>query len=60
VILRQLVDDDVPYTVLGLSTNESLGAETSAQKVDTPESLPTLNRVSAHAGLERPEDVRLP
>ena len=60
MILRQLLDDDVPYAVLGLGTNESLGAEASAQKVDTPKTLPALNRVRAHAGLERLEDLRLP
>jgi hypothetical protein len=54
------MDDDVPYAVLGLSTNESLGTEASAQEVDTPESLPALDWVLAHARLERPEDLRLP
>ena len=55
-----LVYDDIPYTVLRLSTNESLGTEASAQKVDTPEPLRALNRVRADAGFERPEDLRLP
>jgi hypothetical protein len=58
--MRQLVNDDVPYAVLGLSTNESLGTEASAQEVDTPEPLPALNLVRAHARLEGPEDLRLP
>jgi hypothetical protein len=37
-----------------------LGTEASAQEVDTPEPLPALNWVRAHARLERPEDLRLP
>ena len=59
-ILGQLVNDDVPYAVLGLSTNESLGTEASIQEVDAPEPLPALNWVRAHARLERPEDLRFP
>ena len=58
--LCRSVDDDVPYAVLGLSANESLSTETSAQKVDTPESLPALNWVRAHARFERAEDILLP
>ena len=57
--MYQSVDDDVPYAVLGLSANESLGTEASAQKVDTSESLPALNCVRAHARLERAEDIPL-
>jgi len=56
----QSVDDDVPHAVLGLSANESLGTEASAQKVDTSESLSALNCVRAHARLERAEDIPLP
>ena len=59
-ITRQSLDDDVPYVVLGLSTNESLGTEASAQEVDTTEPLLALSLVRSHAGLERPEDLRLP
>jgi hypothetical protein len=59
-ILRQSLDDDIPYAVFGLSANESLGTIASAQEVDTPEPLPALNWVLAHARLERPEDLRLP
>jgi len=54
-----LGDNDVPYAILGLGTNESLGTEASAQEVDTPEPLPALNRVHAYAPLECLEDPRL-
>jgi hypothetical protein len=54
------LDSNIPYAVLGLSANESLGTEASAQKVDAPEPLPALNWVRPHARFERPEDLRLP
>jgi len=52
-------DNDVPYAILGLGTNKSLGTEASAQEVDTPEPLPAQNRVRAYAPLECLADPRL-
>ena len=59
-MLRQLVNDDVPYAVLGLCTNDSLGTEASTQEVDSPQPLLALNSVRAHARIEGPEDLQLP
>ena len=59
-----LSNDDVPYTILGLRTNEflytkSLGTEASAQEVDTPEPFPALAFIRADTPLKCPEDLRL-
>lgn len=54
------VDDDIPHAVLGMSTDESLGAVASIQEVDTLKPLPPLNWVPANTMLELPEDFRLP
>lgn len=45
VVGNHLVDDDVPHAVLGMSTDDSLGAVASIQEVDTSKSLPPLNWV---------------
>jgi len=42
---RGSADDDIPHAVLGMSTDESLGAVASIQQVDTSKPLPPLNRV---------------
>jgi hypothetical protein len=55
-----LGDNDVPYAILGLGTDKSLGTEASAQEVDTPEPLPALHWVRADAPLECTEYLRLP
>lgn len=59
-VLYQLVNDDVLYAGLGLSSNGSQ----SAQNVDTPPhdagAPSTLNWDRAHARLKHPGDHRLP
>ena len=55
-----LNNDDVPYAILGLSTDESLGKEASAQEVDTPEPLLALNLIQADTLLECPKYFHLP
>lgn len=57
---NHLVDGDVPHAVLGVSTDESLGAVASIQEINTSQSLPPLNWVCANTTLELPEDFRLP
>ncbi len=54
------VDGDVPDAVLGISTDESLSAEVPAQKVDTSQSLPSLDWVCADATLKLLVDFPLP
>ena len=48
-----LTDDDFPDFVIRLSTNDALSGNAVAQKVDTSEPLPSLNRVMPNAPLER-------
>ena len=54
------VDDDIAHAVLGMSTDESLGAMASIQQVDTLKPLPPLNWIWANTTLKLPEDFRLP
>jgi len=54
------VDGDVPDAVLGISTDESLSAEVPVQKVDTSQSLPSLDWVCADATLKLLVDFPLP
>ena len=61
-IVRHLhsVNDDLPYIILRLSTDETLCAEASAQEVDKQEPLPLLNWIRGNAVLEHPPYFRLP
>lgn len=59
-VTASLGDYDVPYAVLGLGADKSLGTEASAKEVDSSESLPALHWVRADAPLECTEDLRLP
>jgi hypothetical protein len=60
VILRRLLNDNVPHVALRLSTDESLSAEVTAQKVDAPKALPPLSWIRTDTALKRLEDLRLP
>ena len=55
-----LSDDNAPCDVLELSTNESLGTEASAQKVNAPEPFPALAFIRADTPPKYLEDLRLP
>jgi len=60
VILRRLLNDDIPHAALRLSTDQSLCVEATAQKVDAPQSLPPLSWIRTDTVLKRLEDLRLP
>ena len=53
-------NDDVPYPVPGLSTNESLGTEASVQEIDTPEPICALNFIRTDAPLKCLKDLYPP